>query len=74
MNLAMWDQFAQVIRRLDADPAVRVLVLRGAGEVAFCAAPTSPSFPSTAQRRSKRWHTTGESATVPSPSSRPRSR
>jgi enoyl-CoA hydratase/carnithine racemase len=31
----MWGQLAEAAERLDADPAVRVILLRGAGEVAF---------------------------------------
>jgi enoyl-CoA hydratase/carnithine racemase len=31
----MWAELADAAERLDADPAVRVIVLRGAGEVAF---------------------------------------
>lgn len=31
----MWGQLADAAERLDADPAVRVILLRGAGEVAF---------------------------------------
>ncbi len=31
----MWDAIPEAARRLDADPAVRVVILRGAGDVAF---------------------------------------
>ena len=37
MSLAMWDQLGEVVRRLDADPGVRVTILRGAGTTAFSA-------------------------------------
>ena len=49
MNLAMWDQLAAAISRLDADPSIRVLVVRGAGDVAFCAGADITEFP---ERRS----------------------
>ncbi len=35
LTLAMWQQLAQAATRLDSDPEVRVVVLRGAGERAF---------------------------------------
>lgn len=35
LTLAMWEGFAPAVRQLDADPAVRVLVLQGQGERAF---------------------------------------
>ena len=35
LNLAMWQGFAATIRELGSDPAVRVVVVRGAGERAF---------------------------------------
>ena len=35
VSAEMWGALADAAERLDADPAVRVLVLRGAGEVAF---------------------------------------
>jgi enoyl-CoA hydratase/carnithine racemase len=37
VTLAMWGRLAEAARALDADPAVRVVVLRGAGEAAFSA-------------------------------------
>ena len=37
INLAMWARLAEIARQLDADPQVRVVVLRGAGEAAFSA-------------------------------------
>jgi enoyl-CoA hydratase len=37
INLAMWAWLAEIARQLDADPQVRVVVLRGAGEAAFSA-------------------------------------
>jgi enoyl-CoA hydratase len=54
MTLAMWDQLAAVISRLDADPSVRVLVIRGAGDVAFCAGADITEFP--------KWRSTPEQA------------
>jgi enoyl-CoA hydratase/carnithine racemase len=35
VRLEMWQALPEAVRRLDADPSVRVLVLRGAGEEAF---------------------------------------
>lgn len=35
VSLAMWQAIPELAARLDADPAVRVVVLRGAGEEAF---------------------------------------
>jgi enoyl-CoA hydratase len=35
LRLEMWQALPEVVRALDLDPAVRVLVLRGAGEEAF---------------------------------------
>ncbi len=35
IDLAMWEAIPEAAKRLDADEAVRVVVLRGAGEVAF---------------------------------------
>ncbi|HET7035780.1 MAG TPA: enoyl-CoA hydratase-related protein [Thermomicrobiaceae bacterium] len=35
LNLAMWQELAAGVRALGADPATRVIVLRGAGEKAF---------------------------------------
>ena len=35
IDLEMWRALAEVAAELDADPAVRVVILRGAGEVAF---------------------------------------
>jgi enoyl-CoA hydratase len=35
VRLEMWQALPEAVRALDADPAVRVLVLRGAGEEAF---------------------------------------
>ena len=37
MTLAMWASLPELVRRAEADPAVRVLLLRGAGDAAFCA-------------------------------------
>lgn len=37
INLAMWQQLAERLAALSADPAVRCIVLRGAGEQAFAA-------------------------------------
>ncbi len=37
INRAMWARLAEMARQLDADPQVRVVVLRGAGETAFSA-------------------------------------
>ena len=35
ISLAMWQALGEVLRQLEADPDVRVIVLRGAGEAAF---------------------------------------
>jgi enoyl-CoA hydratase/carnithine racemase len=35
VSAAMWGELAEAAESLDADPSVRVIVLRGAGEVAF---------------------------------------
>jgi enoyl-CoA hydratase len=45
LNLAMWDELARVIPQLDGDPAVRVMILRGAGTVAFSAGADISEFP-----------------------------
>lgn len=37
MSLEMWEGFTQAVLDLDADPAIRVIVLRGAGDVSFVA-------------------------------------
>lgn len=37
LNSAMWAALPDLIGEADSDPSVRVLVLRGAGEKAFCA-------------------------------------
>lgn len=37
INLAMWEQLADALARVSADPALRVLVVRGAGTEAFAA-------------------------------------
>lgn len=36
INAAMWQAIPERLAELDADPAVRVIVVRGAGERAFC--------------------------------------
>src|SRR5512138_2698172 len=35
LSFDMWDSVPELVRGLDEDPAVRVIVLRGAGEKAF---------------------------------------
>jgi enoyl-CoA hydratase/carnithine racemase len=35
VSLAMWEALAAIVRAYDADPAVRVIVLKGAGDKAF---------------------------------------
>ena len=37
MSLEMWEGFTEAVLDLDADPAIRVIVLRGAGDVSFVA-------------------------------------
>jgi len=37
MSLEMWEGFTQSVLELDADPEIRVIVLRGAGDVSFVA-------------------------------------
>lgn len=37
MTLDMWTALPELVRRAEADPEVRVILLRGAGEAAFCA-------------------------------------
>jgi enoyl-CoA hydratase/carnithine racemase len=37
MSLEMWEAFTKAVLELDADHAIRVIVLRGAGEVSFVA-------------------------------------
>lgn len=37
ISFAMWGQLADLLRRLDADPAVRCIVITGAGDAAFSA-------------------------------------
>lgn len=37
MTLDMWATLPDLVRRAEADPEVRVILLRGAGDVAFCA-------------------------------------
>ena len=37
MTLDMWAALPELVRRAEADPEVRVILLRGAGEAAFCA-------------------------------------
>ncbi|WP_431857657.1 enoyl-CoA hydratase [Azospirillum sp.] len=37
MTLDMWAALPDLVRRAEADPEVRVILLRGAGEAAFCA-------------------------------------
>jgi enoyl-CoA hydratase/carnithine racemase len=45
LSLAMFDELARVVPRLDGDRAVRVLVLRGAGTAAFSAGADISEFP-----------------------------
>ncbi|GAA4254326.1 enoyl-CoA hydratase [Azospirillum formosense] len=37
MTLDMWSALPDLVRRAEADPEVRVILLRGAGDAAFCA-------------------------------------
>lgn len=37
LTLGMWDSFPSIIARLDSDPAVKVVVIRGGGDKAFSA-------------------------------------
>ena len=37
ISLEMWEGFTEAVLDLDADPAIRVIVLRGAGDVSFVA-------------------------------------
>jgi len=37
MTLAMWAALPELVRRAEADPGVRVILVRGAGDTAFCA-------------------------------------
>jgi enoyl-CoA hydratase/carnithine racemase len=37
MSFEMWEGFTQAVLQLDADPEIRVIVLRGAGDVSFVA-------------------------------------
>jgi enoyl-CoA hydratase/carnithine racemase len=46
INLDMWQQLRQLAPTLDADPDVRVVVFRGAGEVAFSAGADIAEFES----------------------------
>ena len=46
IGAAMWRAFPDTIAALDADPAVRAIVLRGAGEVAFAAGADISEFES----------------------------
>jgi enoyl-CoA hydratase len=45
MTLAMWGELGAAAERLGADPEVRVVVVRGAGEKAFSAGADISSFP-----------------------------
>jgi enoyl-CoA hydratase/carnithine racemase len=59
LNTATRDALPKAIRAADADPAVRVIVLRGAGERAFCAGADIKEFvevPSPAEYRQSRVH------------------
>ena len=47
MNLGMWQGLGDVFAELDADDAVRCIVLRGAGEKAFSAGADIEEFPRT---------------------------
>lgn len=47
IRLAGWRGLAETVRDLGADPAVRVLILRGAGEAAFASGADITEFPST---------------------------
>ena len=44
LTWAMYEGLFDCCEHVDADDRVKVLVLRGAGEKAFVAAPTSPNF------------------------------
>ncbi len=44
MSVAMRNEFPEIFRRLDADDAVRVVVVRGAGDAAFSAGGDIPEF------------------------------
>lgn len=44
LTLGMWGTIPSIIERLNADPAVRVIVFRGSGEVAFSAGGDIPEF------------------------------
>jgi enoyl-CoA hydratase len=45
LNLAMWQALGQAVERLDRDPSIRVVVVRGAGSVAFSAGADITEFP-----------------------------
>jgi enoyl-CoA hydratase/carnithine racemase len=47
IGLAMWRQLPEALRALEADPGVRVVVLRGAGEEAFAAGADISEFEQT---------------------------
>lgn len=46
MTAAMWGALPDLISKAEADPAVRVIVLRGAGQTAFCAGADISEFES----------------------------
>jgi len=47
LNLAMWKRLGEVMRELDADKALRCVVLRGSGEKAFAAGADIAEFEKT---------------------------
>jgi enoyl-CoA hydratase len=47
LNLAMWKRLGEVMRELDADKALRCIVVRGAGEQAFAAGADISEFEKT---------------------------
>jgi enoyl-CoA hydratase len=47
LNLAMWKRLGEVMRELDADKALRAVVVRGAGEQAFAAGADISEFEKT---------------------------
>lgn len=46
MSVSMWQALHEVVREIDADPAVRVCVLRGEGELAFVSGANIQEFDS----------------------------